>query len=69
MRIYFSTFFDTEDTEVSEHDALDLIDAVALELRDLVVPDVSGEIEQLVDNLTYDYFDNGDVDDSYEMEV
>jgi hypothetical protein len=69
MRIYFTTHFDTEDVEVSENDALDLIDAVVLELRDLVVPDVSGEVEQLVDNLTYDYFDNGDIDDSYEMEV
>ena len=68
MRVYLNTYFDTQDPEVAEAAILDLVDKVMIDLNKIKIEDVSEELEQIIENLQYDFYDNGDTEDSYESE-
>ena len=67
MRVYLTTYFDTEDPTVDEGSILDLIDSVMLDLQESDLSSASSEISQIVENLNYNYYDSSDVDEESEI--
>jgi hypothetical protein len=67
MRVYLTTYFDTEDPNVDEGSVLDLIDSVMLDLQESDLSSASSEISQIVENLNYNYYDSSDVDEESEI--
>jgi peptidoglycan hydrolase-like protein with peptidoglycan-binding domain len=67
MRVYLTTYFDTEDPTVDEGSILDLIDSVMLDLQESDLSSASSEISQIVENLNYNYYDSSDTDEESEI--